>query len=195
VSGVWFTSDLHLGHRLIAGLRGFNGDTEAHDAALADAWDSTVGTTDQVWVLGDLTLSNPNAALEWVSRRPGQKHLIVGNHDKAHPMFRDSHKWQPIYLRAFSSVQMAARRKVAGQSVLLSHFPYAADRGETRYPEWRLPDAGTPLLHGHTHWSERYTSGHELHVGVDAWGLHPVPLKAVEEWVLSGAADLARRLS
>ncbi len=40
---VWFTSDLHIGHRKVAGIRGFWSedveDTAAHDAKLAENWD------------------------------------------------------------------------------------------------------------------------------------------------------------
>lgn len=48
---MWFTSDLHLGHKLVSGLRGFwqpqvdlisVPDTLAHDAELAKNWDAVV---------------------------------------------------------------------------------------------------------------------------------------------------------
>lgn len=172
---VYYTADLHLGHRLIAGLRGFGEDTDAHDAALATAWDGLVGKDDHVWVLGDLTMKgNPADALAWIVARPGVKHLVAGNHDPCHPMHRQAHKLQPRYLEAFASVQPYARRKIDGRVVLLSHFPFHADRGEVRYAQYRLPDLGEFLLHGHTHSRERFTSDHELHVGLDAWDLRPV---------------------
>lgn len=176
MTAIWFTSDLHLGHRKVADIRGFGNETDEHDGAIADNWTSVVRTDDQVWVLGDIAVSNPAAALELIDSLPGIKHLIAGNHDAVHPMHRDAHKWQAAYLAVFASVQPFARRKHAGRDVLLSHFPYSADRDATRYPQWRLPDLGDLLLHGHTHSTERYTSPREIHVGVDAWGLAPVLL-------------------
>lgn len=171
----WYTSDPHIGHRLVTRLRGFGEDTEAHDAALAHAWDETVDRSDTVWVLGDLCLSQLARALVWIKDRPGTKHLVLGNHDGGHPMHRRAHRLHAKYLTVFDSVQASARQRLDGQEVLLSHFPYATDHGfESRFPQWRLPDLGAWLLHGHTHSSERVTSDHEIHVGVDAWYLAPV---------------------
>lgn len=183
--GVWFTSDLHLGHKLVAAHRGFldeagEPDVNHHDAALWNNWFDQVHPRDQVWVLGDINVGNPEAALRKLALLPGEKHLIAGNHDKCHPVERRSHVWLPRYLQVFASVQLAARRKVAGRTVLLSHFPYVADRGETRYEQWRLADRGEWLLHGHTHSDRKWTSGSELHVGLDAWELRLVPLAAIE---------------
>jgi calcineurin-like phosphoesterase family protein len=173
----WLCADLHLGHRLVADLRGFSDDVAAHDAAICDNWAKVVSPKDQVWVLGDLAVSNPTAALALVGTLPGTKHLITGNHDPVSPIHRDSHKWQRRYLDVFESVQAYAKRRHAGRTVLLSHYPYTTDRGfEARYPQWRLPDLGERLFHGHTHSKEQVTSGREVHVGLDAWSLEPVML-------------------
>jgi len=176
---VWFTSDLHFGHRLVAGHRGYE-DTAEHDAMVCARWARVVGQGDQVWVLGDLTLTDPTHALELVNSLPGIKHLIAGNHDACHPMHRYAHKWQPKYLTAFASVQPFARRKVAGQTVLLSHFPYSKDRHEARYMQYRLRDEGEWLIHGHTHGPE-VREGREIHVGLDAWDLSPVHISMIEK--------------
>ncbi|MBV7703548.1 metallophosphoesterase [Nocardia nova] len=189
MSEVWFLADPHVGHRLVSGLRGFD-TPEAHDAELAERWDGRVGVEDQIWVLGDISVGGTKAqltALEWMSRRPGVKHLVAGNHDGCHPMRSRAHHWQRIYLEVFASVQQSAVRKIDGHRVLLSHFPFhgAADgdhTAENRFEEWRLPatgdNAGRWLLHGHTHSSVRIR-GRMIHVGLDAHELAPVPL----EWV------------
>jgi calcineurin-like phosphoesterase family protein len=172
--GVWFTSDLHLGHRLVAGLRGFN-NVEDHDAAIVKGWDRLIRKDDDVWVLGDLCASAPDHALSLIASMRGRKHLVSGNHDRCHPMHRDAHNQQRRYLEVFHSVQPFARRKVAGRDVLLSHFPYERDREEPRYMQYRLRDEGAWLFHGHLH-TEDQGVGREIHVGVDAWGLTPVDL-------------------
>jgi calcineurin-like phosphoesterase family protein len=192
---VFFTSDLHIGHNFVAGLRGFS-STDDHDDALALNWDRVVNPNgdrgDQVWVLGDLSVGGDKAqkrALAWMMQRPGRKHLIVGNHDGAHPMNRNAHVWQKHYLGVFESVQMAARRRINGQNVLLSHFPYAesewADHtAEARYPQWRLPNMGLWLLHGHIHTKDKlHEKDKSIHVGVDAWNLTPIPLEEIEELI------------
>ena len=185
MSGIWFTADLHLGHELVAGLRGFGDDTEAHDAELARRWDALVRPQDQVKVLGDLCIGrgrSQSSALEWIAARPGIKDLIFGNHDSGHPMHSESHKAQADYLRVFRSAQAAGVIKIGGHRVMLSHFPFAADHTEVaRYPEWRPRDAGQWLIHGHTHSTEPGPVGRQIHVGLDAHGLRPVPLKWISE--------------
>lgn len=186
MGAVWFTSDLHLGHRFVAGLRGFD-CVEDHDTHLMQQWESRVTDGDQVWVLGDLAVSRPTQALAIIRSLPGIKHFISGNHDGCHPMHRDAHKRTPEYLTAFASVQPFARRKIHGQDVLLSHFPYAKDRHEARYMQYRLRDEGAWLLHGHTHQADQRQEGREIHVGVDAWDFAPVSLHTVEA-IIGGAA-------
>lgn len=181
---VHFTSDLHLGHRKVADLRGFD-STDAHDAAIATAWADRVRPDDVVWVLGDLAVGRPLHALDVLASLPGRKRLVLGNHDYAHPgIYRDAWKWHALYARVFDLVAPFARARVMGREVALSHFPYHRDRGEVRHVQWRLPDQGLPLLHGHTHGTERLTvtpwfdpedsATVEVHVGLDAWDLAPV---------------------
>lgn len=191
---VFFTSDLHLGHRKVAALRGFGTEEEpatmAHDLALVGRWTDTVEPDDVVWVLGDLSAGGSRAteyALKVLGGMPGRKRLIAGNHDPVHPMNRQAFKWAARFAEVFEFVAPFARTKVLGREVMLSHFPYERDRGKPRYMQYRLRDEGLPLLHGHTHGEERLTvtSVHdffnggfaarvEVHVGVDAWDLRPV---------------------
>lgn len=219
---VWFTSDLHLGHAKVAKIRAaeamiglenpFDNQcvTNWHDNALTFWWDYLVKPDDHVWVLGDISSGSRDGqlrALEWIKERPGTKHLIAGNHDSCHPLHRDSHKWQKVYLEAFESVQMAARRRMpkfgfgneetsGHHNVLMSHFPYKYDRNDiVRYPEWRMKNLGITLLHGHTHspdkvsvdiHHERFGITHtakQIHVGVDAWDYKPVNLDEIVKLV------------
>lgn len=140
-----------------------------------------VARDDIVWVLGDVAMSESDAAQ--VEDLNGRKHLITGNHDAPFPGHRESHKHQAKWMAWFESIQPFARRRVAGTEFLMSHFPYAADRGEARYTQYRLRDEGAFLLHGHTHSHLRMTSPTELHVGLDAWGLAPVPEQNVMNYL------------
>ena len=187
MSRIWYTSDLHIGHRLVAGIRGFE-DVAEHDAALVDSWLSTVNARDTVYVLGDVAVSGYSYALDIVKALPGRKHLIAGNHDPVHPMHRQTFapkfaEWADV----FATISPFGRRRLAGREVLLSHFPYAEwgdgpERDGNRYAQYRLPDLGVPLLHGHTHGTER-EHGHSLHVGLDAWGMGLVDQEVVIEWL------------
>lgn len=199
MSAVWFTSDLHIGHRLVAAHRGFGegptqvlpSDADEHDAMLAGRWDAKIGPDDQVWVLGDMSAggtSSQEKALAWLAVRPGHKHLIAGNHDGCHPMHRNAYKWHEPYLTVFNTVQAYARRKINGHDVMLSHMPYDGDRYDAdRYTQYRLPDEGLPLLHGHTHATEVVTwsaaGSLQVSVGVDAWNFGPVHLSDITKLI------------
>jgi len=207
---IWFTSDLHFGHRKVAELRGFE-STDAHDETIAANWHEVVRPKDQVWVLGDIAVSSPQRALAILSTLPGEKHLIWGNHDQGHPMHRDAHRKAGQYLHVFESVAMAARRRIAGQSVLVSHFPYVGDtdgRDEDRHGEWRLRVEGqpmdevAPIIHGHTHSARKFSWAHpdviiedfggqdtfdlgpQVHVGLDAWDMQLVSVEQIEDVLL-----------
>jgi calcineurin-like phosphoesterase family protein len=170
MSAIYYTSDLHLGHRLVAGHRGFGEDTEAHDAEIADHWLTTIREDDIVYVLGDLAVSNPTRALDILADLPGRKRLVTGNHDPVAPQHREAHKWVEAYAAVFEWVTPFARRRFAGHDVLLSHFPYWSDHSEVpRHTQWRLRDEGGLLLHGHTHSTVIRTSEREVHIGWDAW--------------------------
>lgn len=178
---VWFTSDPHVGHHLVAKKRGFV-TPDQHDEWLDEAFRSRLRKDDVTWWLGDLAASTPTDALAWISTLPGRHHLITGNHDKVFPHHRDSHRFQRQYLEVFGSVQAYARRRIDGHEVLLSHFPYLGEGDdhteEARYTQYRLPDEGRWLLHGHTHMATQQVHGHQIHVGLDAWR-RPVSLEEI----------------
>ncbi|WP_067201056.1 metallophosphoesterase family protein [Microbacterium sp. XT11] len=202
----FYTSDLHFRHRRVAELRGFGEDVERHDRTIAEAWNEIVEPEDTVYVLGDVAVSDVSRALAILKALPGKKHLVSGNHDPVHPMHRRTFaRWMPRFLEVFDTVSPFLRRRIGGHQVLLSHFPYA-EYGEgphrggaeaSRHDQYRLPDMGLPILHGHTHQPERYhvdvgqlgsprPPSIGIHVGVDAWGLAPVPQEDIvaklDEW-------------
>lgn len=203
----YFTSDLHIGHRLVAGIRGFwistedssaVADVDAHSGAIATAWLSTVKSDDIVWVLGDLCVSagSWSFALDLLSKLPGRKRLVCGNHDPVSSIHKDAWKYQRSAMEVFETVQDFATIKLAGKTVLLSHYPYSGvgaeglrgegqTQHEERYTEFRLTDCGRILLHGHTHGPERFhisdAGTPQVHVGLDAWGMNLVSQYEVEK--------------
>jgi calcineurin-like phosphoesterase family protein len=188
VSTTYYTADLHFTHKMVAGLRGFN-SPEEHDEAVIATWNATISREDVVWLLGDVGMGKPERFWPLVERLNGTIHLIAGNHDAVWPGHRDAHKHQRAWLEAFASVQCYARRRLAGHDVLLSHFPYGGDHSETdRYPQYRLRDEGLWLLHGHTHSRARLSTGRQVHVGLDAWELKPVPQHEIERLIAADGA-------
>lgn len=185
----FYTSDPHFGHLLVAQDRGFT-DSASHDAALAEAWCSTVGPDDTVWVLGDLCVGSWAKKAETViAGLPGIKHLVLGNHDVGHPIHRGWLGKQSHYLSVFATVHTDAVVRIAGRKVRLNHFPYTGDhvrsdgQSEDRYTEWRPRDAGGWLIHGHVHdaWQ---VNGRQINVGADVWGLAPVEQSQLERIIV-----------
>jgi len=188
----FFTSDQHIGHKFVAGTRGF-ADPAEHDRVLAEKWDAVVGPDDTVFVLGDISI-NPkrDGAWDWFRVRPGKKHLIAGNHDEVHAMHSKALQAQqdPRWTETFATINTWARLKVQGRTLLMSHHPYDGEGSrdiEDRNVEYRLKDSGFPLLHGHTHAKHRvHTSAlgsPQFHVGVDAWDFELVPEATIVEWL------------
>lgn len=203
MTNTFFTSDLHISHKLVSGIRGFGEPVDAaerewdtvhtdqHDATLARNWDAVVQPEDTVYILGDLSINSGPQVAEWISQRPGTKHLISGNHDRSHTaIFRKYAadkiaEWSPL----FESIQDEAYLTIGGKLVTLSHFPSfewgdGPGRPTFRYQQfrpWVIPGE-TVILHGHTHGAET-AHGREFHVGVDAHNLSPVPLSTIEAWI------------
>lgn len=166
-------ADTHLGHDMVARLRGF-ADAVEHDDRLAERWHRQVGPEDHVWLLGDVAMGDRRAHLRRIATWPGVKHLVLGNHDRPHPLHRNAHAHLGPYEEAFESIQLGAKLRHPGLSLLLSHFPYDGDHTEEeRHTQWRLRDLGTPLIHGHTHSTEVVTRSAagtpQICVSLDAW--------------------------
>ena len=174
----WYTADLHIGHKMVAAIRGFE-TVEKHDDKLRSEWSRLAGENDTVY----------DDALAFIDSLPGVRHLVAGNHDPVHPMHMSTYaRMLPKFLQVFKAVSPFLRRKVDGHEFLLSHFPYVewADGPERdprpKYDQYRLPDLGLPLLHGHTHGTEK-RHGRSFHVGVDAWGMKLVNERVVLDWL------------
>lgn len=167
---VWGVSDPHIFHKFVSNLRGYTVQ-DFNDMFVSD-WINKVATKDQVWLLGDLTGGGYiNEAIELIGELPGEKHLMIGNHDDPFPGHRDAHRKLKKYYEVFTSVQLHTMRSINGVRCLVSHFPYSGDHSsESRYDQWRLPDLGLPIIHGHTHSKNivSYSSKGTLQINI-AW--------------------------
>ncbi len=80
---IFFTSDLHIGHKGIIEFcnRPFR-DTAEMQNILIQNYNSIVEQDDTVYILGDLTYKLPlDEANNIIAHPNGHKHLICGNHD------------------------------------------------------------------------------------------------------------------
>ncbi|RFZ20382.1 UDP-2,3-diacylglucosamine hydrolase [Mycobacterium marinum] len=174
----FFTADLHLAHPKLAGLRGFD-TVAAHDAAVMAQLYRLDPDADVLWVLGDVCsggVASMESALAQLSTLHVPMHLVTGNHDPVHPMYRGAQTYFTDYATVFESVQQVARTKVGEHGVVLSHFPYhgTPDRySRKQFDQYQLPDLGQWLIHGHTHASERRSGKRSICVSLEAWDLAP----------------------
>ena len=110
---IWFTSDLHFGHRGIIAMknRPFRNADEMNRCLLAN-YNAVVRRDDTVYLLGDLchhmTVEAANAV---IARMNGRKYLLTGNHDRNYnpDLFCGIRDFMPVSL--------------SGQEFVLMHYP------------------------------------------------------------------------
>src|SRR3990167_7246288 len=79
---IYFTADLHFGHKNIITFcnRPFAG-TQEMNRALIDNWNSRVQKSDEVYLLGDVSFAAAEYTKHMLEQLNGKIYLIKGNHD------------------------------------------------------------------------------------------------------------------
>jgi len=129
-----------------------------HEAMVTN-YQEWVRDGDTVYFLGDLTLRGPNqieGIRKIVGMLPGQKHFILGNHDRL--------KVESYLKMGFISVHTHLDIQRGGVEYPLVHDPADALPGAKR------------LICGHVHekWKTRTDPVPTVNIGVDQWGFCPV---------------------
>ena len=164
---LFFTSDTHFGHNNILKLgnkRPFN-TIEEHDQTLIDNWNKVVGKGDIVFHLGDFSMNYDQEKIEnTLKQLNGQKHLILGNHDrtKIQYKFLNNNLWQSV--RDYHKLKWTLYN---GKeiTIILKHFPILEFDGAFRKDSIHL--------YGHIHDINNYDDIYNklgfkaAHIGVD----------------------------
>lgn len=186
----YFTADLHLGHQKVAEMRGFDSTLEHDQTVMGNIYD-TLNPNDTLYILGDISLGyNPGAMLYIMAL--DSVHLVSGNHDPCHPMHRDATKELERYGYYFRTIASQGTTRIDKQKIMLSHYPYAGDHTSVeRDEQWRMRDLGAPIIHGHTHSTEKVSRSQrgtlQVCVSVDAWGLRPASKAEIRD-IIRGEA-------
>lgn len=154
MSDIWFTSDVHLGHRRIKEFcpRTRKGATiEEHDEIIICNWNGQVKKGDRVYCLGDFFFHSKERTREIIARLNGQIHVILGNHDQVIEGNADIRKM-------FASVSHYKELRLDGIKVCLFHYPIH---------EWHHIHKGAFHLYGHVHGGVQI-EGRAMDVGIDA---------------------------
>ncbi len=103
---IYFSSDLHLGHRSVIGFqnRPFE-SVEEMNSGIIHNFNSVVRRDDILYILGDLSYRIPESqANELIKRINGRKILIRGNHDGHYDKSGvDANNYYPVSLRYIRS--------------------------------------------------------------------------------------------
>ena len=140
-----YIADCHFYHDRICremDNRGFSGFEEMNEYMITQ-WNAKVTSKDDVYILGDFSISRADATARILDRLNGKLHLIIGNHDKylGDKQF-DARHW-------FRSVEAYQEIRDNGRSVILSHYPVFCYKGQYRKDKQGKPL--TYMLYGHVH--------------------------------------------
>ena len=162
---IYFTSDLHLGHRGIIEMqnRPFK-NVEEMNRVIVDNYNEVVHKNDTVYFLGDISHHMPiDRVNELLGMMKGKKILVKGNHDK---------KYEPGLFEVICDFKTVS---LNGQYFALMHYPMLS------WPK----NSGSIQLHGHIHSDESYNLLNKedkvkrYDVGVDANQFRPVSVKQI----------------
>jgi calcineurin-like phosphoesterase family protein len=158
---IYFTSDLHLGHRNIIKYcnRPFR-DIHEMNKCIIDTINNTVNMDDSLYILGDFAFRGKDP-IEYRNRIICKDiHVVVGNHDREKDFKKYLTQEENSY--GFSSVQDVKEIIHCNQKIFLSHYPHRS---------WPASHKGSYHLYGHVHSKlneeDRNSKRLTLDVGVD----------------------------
>lgn len=141
---VYFTSDLHLGHRNIIASCGRNFmSVDEMNETLIYNWNMKVMKDDDVYILGDFSYRSSVHVATYLRKLLGKKHLILGNHDL---------KWiknienMNEYFVSICDMQLIS---IENKLITLTHYPML-EWNRSRYAS-RQENSTSWLIHGHIH--------------------------------------------
>lgn len=187
--GIWFTSDLHLGHQNILKFCNRPWKTvEEMDEALINNWNSVVKKNDIVFDLGDFAFAPNWRWKEVLERLNGYHYLILGNHDVSR------YPGDKI-MELFDGVYTQLHLKIDGFQVYLNHYPFLCYAGT-----YRNPNIATIQLFGHIHSSANssgldsdrlaYLFPYQYDVGIDNNNYTPISWEEVREKICNQINNL-----
>ena len=121
--------------------RGF-ANAEEMNAHMLEKWNARVRSTDDVFILGDLSVGNAEQTNALLKELKGKLYLIEGNHDR----FSKNKKFDAS---RFEWIKPYAEMRDHKRKLILCHYPIV-----NYNRQYRLDDNGKPttyMLYGHVH--------------------------------------------
>lgn len=174
---IYFTSDMHFGHKNIIKhtSRPFY-TVEEMDSKIIRNWNMKVGVSDEVYILGDISMKGAEYVQAILMKLNGKKYLVKGNHDK----FADQNGFDR---NIFVWIKDYYELKYQNERFILFHYPIE---------EWNQFFRDSIHLHGHQHNHEDYNYQNlekglrRFDVGVDANNMFPVSIEEIIEFFQMG---------
>ena len=154
----YYISDVHLFHKNVT-AEGSNFDNrpfktlEEMHGTIKTNWNNTVTNADHVYILGDLAWKENEDVISFVSKLKGNKHLIVGNHDRV-----KDQRYKQLFAEVCDYKEVKDKINGKEYNVVLSHYPLAFwnhqhhyRRDGEEYKVWSIQ------LYGHVHNSNEET--------------------------------------
>ena len=171
----WYTSDLHFNHKNILTIgksRPFKTIDEMGETFIKN-WNNKVLKNDDVYCLGDMFWNmNEYQIQSYMDKLNGNKHLILGNHDRIEPNIK-SNRW----------VEIVNYKEISDDNnrIILFHFPIS---------EWQWYYYNSYHFYGHTHGTfnlaeetlkRKRPNGNCWDVGVDNNNFEPVSFEEIRQ--------------
>ena len=121
----YYISDVHLFHKNVT-AEGSNFDNrpfqtlEEMHKTIKTNWNNTVTNADHVYILGDLSWKENEDVISFVSKLKGNKHLIVGNHDRV-----KDQRYKQLFVEVCDYKELKDKINGKEYNVVLSHYPLA----------------------------------------------------------------------
>ncbi len=181
---LFFTSDLHFGHRNM--IRFCNrpwADEKEMTKGLIDNWNNVVSSDDIVFILGDTFWFNDSHAIKKVLSQlnAAEIYIIPGNHDDFDKYYRIDdpriNLCSDIVVLWLESEDNRFSRKIT--EIWLSHYPMMT---------WPHRENGAIQLFGHIHSQKGKTEGvdqnlplhwNQLDIGCDRWNWKPISINQI----------------
>ena len=140
----YYSADLHFFHESMndrMDCRGF-ANAEEMNEYIVGRWNGKVRESDEVIILGDVSLGGAKQTNELLRRLKGKLYLVRGNHDR----FVDSRHMDASLFKWVKPYEELSDNK---RKVILCHYPILFYNGQ-----YRLDENGNPktyMLYGHVH--------------------------------------------
>lgn len=163
----FFTSDLHLGHKLMADSRKHS-SIEEMDSAIIETINSMVKEEDRLFILGDISFHNNKKTAELLSLiRCKNLHLIRGNHDNEKMLSKLENYF--IWIKDYYHLKIVENE--IKYYLIMFHYPMIV---------WDRSHYGSWHLHGHCHGTlEIGDNSTRMDVGWDVWK-RPITLEDIK---------------